>query len=109
MPQLRNRVTGARERALSLSDPRTPEPSIEMDWDADSGGGARELLRGLPFDSKETEYLIARVVEGWTVRELPERLNCDLTEVRRLEKRVERKFAELRYKRSVEMSEKQQF
>lgn len=102
--QLRNWLTGKRERTIELDGLRNADalffiPSVKIQDDP------RELLRGLGFDSRETEFLIAYIVEDYILRELPERLWCTGQEVERLRSSVNRKIAKLRYESAVREQE----
>jgi uncharacterized small protein (DUF1192 family) len=62
----------------------------------DISDGGRAMLHELGFDAFEIEFYIAYIVDGYRLRELPERLCCSKDEVERLRASVNRKRQKLR-------------
>jgi hypothetical protein len=94
MPRLRNRYSGEREYALSLTDLR--EPSVKQQFYGETHEfDPYRALAHFGFDRLEAEYLIAKEIDGCSASELADRLGCDNAEVDRRRKRVDRKKTKL--------------
>jgi hypothetical protein len=104
--QLRNRHTGKRETALSLSalpeSPASYTPHYLQD-------DPRDFLRGHGFTEEETQFFWLFHIEDYTLREICEQLWMTEQQAEALRRRVRRKMNQLSYESDTDMSEKAKF